>query len=59
MNYYFFFRYATSSCLKSFVDEEMIEDMTVSGLLTQNVRVHERKKPGKRGARRRYPWRRR
>merc|ERR1711879_161143 len=36
------------------VDKEMIEEMTVAGLLTQDVRVRERKKFGQKGARAKF-----
>lgn len=52
-------RYALSLCLRSFVDEDTIEDMNVCGLLTQDIRVHERTKPGKVGPRQRPKWRKR
>jgi len=52
-------RYALSVCLKSFVDKDMIEEMTVAGLLTQDVRVRERKKFGQKGARAKYTWKKR
>lgn len=45
--------------LRSFVDEETLEDMKICGLLTQDVRVRERKKPGQEGARRKFHWRKR
>ena len=37
----------------------MIEEMTVAGLLTQDVRVRERKKPGQKGARAKFTWKKR
>eukprot|EP00094_Tigriopus_californicus_P003672 TCALIF_03533-PA protein Name:"Similar to MRPS9 28S ribosomal protein S9, mitochondrial (Homo sapiens)" AED:0.14 eAED:0.14 QI:225/0.5/1/1/1/1/3/50/333 len=52
-------RYATAMCLRSFVDEGMVARMAVAGLLTQDVRVRERKKPGQEGARRKYSWNKR
>jgi len=52
-------RYALSMCLRSFVDENMLEDMKVCGLLTQDVRVRERKKYGQEGARRKFTWKKR
>ena len=33
--------------------------MKVAGLLTQDVRVHERKKPGQPGAREKFVWKKR
>ena len=52
-------RYALAMCLRSFVDEETVEEMKVCGLLTQDVRVRERKKYGQMGARRKYTWKKR
>jgi len=52
-------RYALSMCLRSFVDQNTLEEMKVCGLLTQDVRVRERKKPGQEGARRKFFWRKR
>ena len=52
-------RYATSMALRSFVDENMITEMKVCGLLTQDIRVAERKKPGQKGARAKYTWKKR
>jgi small subunit ribosomal protein S9 len=52
-------RYATSMGLRSFVDKEVIGDMKLVGLLTQDIRVRERKKPGKVSARKSYTWKRR
>ncbi len=49
-------RYALAMCLRSFVNEQTVEEMHVSGLLTQNIKVRERKKPGLEGARRAYTW---
>jgi len=52
-------RYALSMCLRSFVDQNTLEEMKVCGLLTQDVRVKERKKPGQAGARKKFFWRKR
>ena len=52
-------RYALSMCLRSFVEEETSIEMKVAGLLTQDVRVHERKKPGQPGAREKFTWKKR
>lgn len=52
-------RYALSMALRSFVDEQTVEEMKVCGLLTQDVRVRERKKFGQEGARRKFTWKRR
>lgn len=53
------FRYALSRCAASYVEPEMVNEMTLAGLLTQDIRVKERKKPGREGARRRYTWKKR
>ena len=52
-------RYATAMALRSFVDKRAVEDMKLVGLLTQDIRVRERKKPGKVSARKSYTWKRR
>lgn len=52
-------RYATSMCLRSFVEKSMVDDMKINGLLTQDIRVKERKKFGKVKARKAYTWKRR
>jgi len=52
-------RYALSMCLRSFVEEETATEMKVAGLITQDVRVHERKKPGQPGARAKFVWKKR
>ena len=52
-------RYALSMCLRSFIEEETCTEMKVAGLLTQDVRVHERKKPGQPGAREKFVWKKR
>jgi len=52
-------RYATSMCIRSFVDQDMHTEMKVAGLLTQDIRVRERKKPGQPAARAKYTWKRR
>jgi small subunit ribosomal protein S9 len=52
-------RYATAMCLRSFVDKDMVDDMKINGLLTQDIRVSERKKFGKVKARKSYTWKRR
>lgn len=49
-------RYAISQCLCSFVSLDEIEKLRISGLLTHDIRLKERKKPGQEGARRRYTW---
>jgi len=52
-------RYALAMCLRSFVEKSMVDDMKINGLLTQDIRVSERKKPGKVKARKGYTWKRR
>jgi len=52
-------RYALSMALRSFVDRETIDDMKLLGLLTQDVRVKERKWYGRVKARKAYTWKRR
>lgn len=52
-------RYALSMCLRSYVERTMVDDMKINGLLTQDIRVSERKKPGKPGARKSPVWKRR
>ena len=52
-------RYALSMCLRSFIEEETEVEMKVAGLLTQDIRVHERKKPGQPGAREKFTWKKR
>ncbi|KAF2362953.1 Ribosomal protein S9 [Trinorchestia longiramus] len=52
-------RYALSQALSAFVDPLTREKMRLVGLLTQDVRRHERKKPGQKGARAKYTWRKR
>jgi len=52
-------RYGMAMGLRSFVDKDMIKEMKLVGLLTQNIKVRERKKPGKVSARKSYTWKRR
>ena len=52
-------RYAIAMALRSFVDKRTVDDMKLVGLLTQDIRVRERKKPGKVSARKSYTWKRR
>ena len=52
-------RYALSMCLRSFVDETTLDEMKTCGLLTQDVRVRERKRFGREGARRRFTFQKR
>ncbi|XP_072036293.1 small ribosomal subunit protein uS9m-like [Amphiura filiformis] len=39
-----------------FVDEHTVEQMRQAGLLTRDPRIRERKKPGRKGARAKFPW---
>jgi len=52
-------RYAIAMAIRSFVDKQTVDDMKLVGLLTQDIRVRERKKPGKVSARKSYTWKRR
>ena len=52
-------RYATAMAIRSFVDKETVDEMKLVGLLTQDIRVRERKKPGQVKARKSYTWKRR
>lgn len=52
-------RYALAMALRSFVDSEMVEKMRLAGLLTFDLRRRERKKPGQKGARAKYTWKKR
>ncbi|CAK9803788.1 28S ribosomal protein S9, mitochondrial [Anthophora quadrimaculata] len=45
--------------LRSFVNDEMIEKMRIAGLLTNDWRRRERKKPGQEGSRRKFTWKKR
>ncbi|XP_022708462.1 28S ribosomal protein S9, mitochondrial-like isoform X1 [Varroa jacobsoni] len=49
-------RLAIARALCSFVSEQETETMRLAGLLTQDPRIRERKKPGQMGARRKYTW---
>ncbi|CAO2608015.1 28S ribosomal protein S9, mitochondrial [Lemmus lemmus] len=52
-------RLAMARALCSFITEDEIEWMRQAGLLTQDPRVRERKKPGQEGARRKFTWKKR
>lgn len=52
-------RYALAMALRSFVDQETVEEMKTLGLLTQNIRSRERKKFGMEGARKKFKYLRR
>ncbi|KAG1663999.1 28S ribosomal protein S9, mitochondrial [Nymphon striatum] len=49
-------RHGLSLALSSLVSSEEKERMRIAGLLTRDVRMRERKKPGQKGARAKYPW---
>lgn len=52
-------RLGISKALQSFVDDEMRERMRLAGLLTRDPRRRERKKPGQKGARAKFTWKKR
>ncbi|XP_071955243.1 small ribosomal subunit protein uS9m-like [Antedon mediterranea] len=52
-------RLAISRALQSFVDISQIEQMRQAGLLTQDPRIRERKKPGQKKARKKFTWKKR
>ncbi|XP_041637960.1 28S ribosomal protein S9, mitochondrial [Cheilinus undulatus] len=52
-------RLAVSKALTSFLSEREVEAMRQAGLLTQDPRVRERKKPGQEGARKKFTWKKR
>lgn len=52
-------RLAVSHSLAAYVDPEIRERLRLSGLLTRDPRVKERKKFGQEGARRKYTWKKR
>lgn len=52
-------RHGLSLALSSFVDAETREKMRLAGLLTRDRRTRERKKPGQKGARAKYTWKKR
>ncbi|XP_033635487.1 28S ribosomal protein S9, mitochondrial-like [Asterias rubens] len=52
-------RLATAKALRSFVDDATIEKMRQAGLLTKDPRIAERKKPGQKGARKKFTWKKR
>jgi small subunit ribosomal protein S9 len=49
-------RYAVSKALCCFVSADSIEKLRLAGLLSADLRLKERKKPGQEGARRKYTW---
>ncbi|KAK4302225.1 hypothetical protein Pmani_025675 [Petrolisthes manimaculis] len=52
-------RYALSQALMAFTDKDMVEKMRLGGLLTRDPRMKERQKPGQKGARAKYTWKKR
>lgn len=52
-------RHGIALALRSFVDKEMVEKMRLAGLLTCDPRRRERKKPGQKGARAKFTWKKR
>ncbi|XP_008541546.1 small ribosomal subunit protein uS9m [Equus przewalskii] len=52
-------RLAVARALCTLVTEEEVEWMRQAGLLTADLRVRERKKPGQEGARRKFTWKKR
>ncbi|KAG8298513.1 37S ribosomal protein S9, mitochondrial [Homalodisca vitripennis] len=52
-------RFGISMALRSFVPPTMVEQMRIAGLLTQDRRRRERKKPGQEKARRKFTWKKR
>lgn len=52
-------RWGTSWGLRNFVSNEMLDRMRIAGLLTRDFRHRERKKPGQKGARRKFTWKKR
>ncbi|XP_032082352.1 28S ribosomal protein S9, mitochondrial [Thamnophis elegans] len=52
-------RLAIARALCSFITEDEVEFMRQAGLLTPDPRVRERKKPGQKGARRKFTWKKR
>lgn len=52
-------RYALSLALRSFVDKDILEKMRLAGLLSNDIRVKNRKLWGQEGARRKYTWKKR
>lgn len=52
-------RYGIAKGLRCFVDEKMMEEMRIAGLLSTDFRRRERKKWGQEGARRKFTWKKR
>lgn len=52
-------RYGIAMCCRSFADREVCEDMRIAGLLMYDLRRRERQKPGQKGARAKFTWKKR
>lgn len=52
-------RWGISMGVRSFLDDDIIEQMRLAGLLQRDYRKPERKKPGQEGARRKFTWKKR
>jgi len=52
-------RLGMTRCLTAFVDEKTRENLRLAGLLTQDPRKRERKKPGQEKARKKFTWKKR
>lgn len=52
-------RHGLSMCLRSFVPPAFVEKMRLAGLLTEDQRLKGRKKPGQKGNRAKYTWKKR
>ncbi|XP_012942642.1 28S ribosomal protein S9, mitochondrial [Aplysia californica] len=52
-------RLAVSRAVTAFVDESIREDLRLAGMLTEDPRTKERKKPGQEKARKKFTWKKR
>lgn len=52
-------RLAIALCLRSFVSPDLVDKMRIGGLLTVDLRRRGRKKPGQKGNRAKYTWKKR
>ncbi|XP_054718344.1 28S ribosomal protein S9, mitochondrial-like [Uloborus diversus] len=52
-------RLGIAMCLRSFVSPELVEKMRLAGLLTRDFRFRGRKKPGQKGIRAKFTWKKR
>ena len=52
-------RLAISKGLRAFIDDEQSEILRRAGLLQQDIRTRERKKPGQHKARKKHTWKKR